>query len=93
MALQNYPWPGNVRELEHTIEKAVILSESNIIGENILQLRPRQNKANELKTLLEVEKKAIKHALDEHNGNFVRAAETLGITRQTIYNKIKKYGI
>jgi len=93
VALSRYLWPGNVRELEHTVEKAVILSDSNTISEKILQLRPRQNEASKPKTLQEVEKKAIKHALEEHNGNFVRAAETLGITRQTIYNKIKKYGI
>ena len=92
-ALHSYPWPGNVRELEHTIEKGVILSETNVISENNLQLRVRNSADSEPKTLQELEKKAIKKAIDEHNGNFVRAAETLGITRQTIYNKMKKYGI
>jgi DNA-binding NtrC family response regulator len=91
--LNSYPWPGNVRELEHTIEKAVILSESNKISENNLQLRPRNNARSEPKTLQELEKRTIIEAIDEHNGNFVQAAATLGITRQTIYNKMKKYGI
>jgi DNA-binding NtrC family response regulator len=58
-----------------------------------LQLRTRNSADSKPRTLQELEKKAIKRAIDEHNGNFVRAAETLGITRQTIYNKIKKYGI
>ena len=91
--LNSYPWPGNVRELEHTIEKGVILSETNVISENNLHLRIRNSRDSEPKTLQELEKKAIKKAIDEHNGNIVRAAETLGITRQTIYNKMKKYGI
>ena len=73
--------------------KRLILSESNIINENDLQLQPRQREARAPKTLQELEKKAIIKAIDEHNGNIVRAAETLGITRQTIYNKMKKYGI
>ena len=91
--LNSYPWPGNVRELEHTIEKGVILSETNVISENNLHLRIRNSRDSEPKTLQELERKAIKKAIDEHNGNIVRAAETLGITRQTIYNKMKKYGI
>jgi DNA-binding NtrC family response regulator len=91
--LNSYLWPGNVRELEHTIEKAVVLSDTNVLNENNLQLRTRNRGNGESKTLQELERKAIINAIDEHNGNYVQAASTLGITRQTIYNKMKKYGI
>lgn len=90
--LMGYSWPGNIRELQNTIEKAVILSESSVIKPEDLYLRP----APEIKsldfitTLEEMEEKMIRLALDKNNGNFTAAAEQLGITRQTLYNRIKK---
>lgn len=90
--LMGYFWPGNIRELQNTIEKAVILSESSVIKAEDLYLRP----APEIKsldfitTLEEMEEKMIRLALDKNNGNFTAAAEQLGITRQTLYNRIKK---
>jgi transcriptional regulator with PAS, ATPase and Fis domain len=90
--LLRYAWPGNIRELQHTIEKAVILSESNIIKPEDLYLRTGSpvNINSSVSTLEEMEKQMIKQALEKNNGNFTAAAEQLGITRQTLYNRIKR---
>ena len=90
--LLRYSWPGNIRELQHTIEKAVILSESNIIKPEDLYLRTGSpvNFNSSVSTLEEMEKKMIQLALEKNNGNFTAAAEQLGITRQTLYNRIKR---
>ncbi|MCX6302709.1 MAG: sigma-54 dependent transcriptional regulator [Bacteroidia bacterium] len=90
--LMSYSWPGNIRELQNTIEKAVILSETSVIKPDDLYLRP----ATEIKsfdfiaTLEEMEEKMMQLALEKNNGNFTAAAEQLGITRQTLYNRLKK---
>jgi DNA-binding NtrC family response regulator len=91
--MHKYAWPGNVRELEHTIEKAVILADTSFITENLLQLQAQKEQRVNPQTLQEIEQEAIKAALEKHHGNIVQAALSLGITRQTIYNKMKKYGI
>jgi DNA-binding NtrC family response regulator len=90
--LLRYSWPGNIRELQHTIEKAVILSESNIIKPDDLYLRTGGpvNINSPVSTLEEMEKHMIQQALEKNNGNFTAAAEQLGITRQTLYNRIKR---
>lgn len=90
--LLNYPWPGNIRELQHTIEKAVILCESDIIKTDDLYLRQLNHFSGNqpFSTLQEMESRMIQQALDKNNGNFTAAAEQLGITRQTLYNRIKK---
>jgi DNA-binding NtrC family response regulator len=90
--LLRYSWPGNIRELQHTIEKAVILSESNIIKPEDLYLRTGSpvNFNSSVSTLEEMEKQMIQLALEKNNGNFTAAAEQLGITRQTLYNRIKR---
>ena len=90
--LLNYAWPGNIRELQHTIEKAVILSEGNILKPDSFFMKPmslpKSNK--EVLTLEEIEYRHIHMAIDRHKGNLSAAAGELGITRQTLYNKIKK---
>jgi DNA-binding NtrC family response regulator len=92
--LLEYNWPGNVRELKHTIEKAVILGESNTISPKDLNL-VLSSKATVVnnKTLEGLERQAMVDALSRHGGNIVHAAKALGITRQTFYNKMKKYGL
>nr|NQU89687.1 sigma-54-dependent Fis family transcriptional regulator [Bacteroidota bacterium] len=94
-ALRNYPWPGNVRELEHAIEKAVIMTTSATLTENDFKSNINFNADDspQPKTLEEIEKQAIIKALKKNNGNLVRAAKELEITRQTIYNKMKKYDL
>jgi DNA-binding NtrC family response regulator len=90
--LLKYKWPGNIRELQHTIEKAVILSESSILKPEDFYLkssdRTMLNGTNT--TLEEAEYRLIKEALERNGGNFSAAADQLGITRQTLYNKLKK---
>ena len=90
--LLKYSWTGNIRELQHTIEKAVILSETSILTPEDLNLKQYGNADinNSFNTLEEVEKKMIRQALEKNSGNFTAAAEQLGITRQTLYNRIKK---
>lgn len=89
--LTGYSWPGNIRELQNTIEKAVILSEDNIIKPEDLYLRPvNETGSSTFSTLEEMEENMIRTALEKNNGNFTAAAEQLGITRQTLYNKLKK---
>lgn len=90
--LMKYSWPGNIRELQHTIEKAVILSENTILKpEDFFMRQITCGKLSETaQTLGEMEKMMIRQALEKNNGNLTAAAEQLGITRQTLYNKLKK---
>jgi DNA-binding NtrC family response regulator len=92
--LLKYTWPGNIRELQHTIEKAVILSEGSVLKPEdffIRPLIPLKPSKTEL-TLNDMETRMINHAIEKHHGNLSAAADQLGITRQTLYNKIKKSG-
>ena len=92
--LLGYLWPGNIRELQHTIEKAVILSDNHVLKPEDFFMRPVASGKNitpEI-TLEEMERRMINLAIEKNNGNLSAAAEQLGITRQTLYNKIKKSG-
>lgn len=90
--LQKYHWPGNVRELEHSMEKAVILCDSKTVGEDSFLFRRTPSKSTSSPvTLEEIEKQVILEALDRHEGNYSSAAKQLGITRQTLYNKVKRF--
>jgi len=90
--LLKYSWPGNIRELQHTIEKAVILSETSVLKAEDLYLKSAQLAGNSysFSTISEMESQMIRLALEKNNGNFTAAAEQLGVTRQTLYNKVKK---
>ena len=92
--LANYSWPGNVRELQHSIEKAVIMSDAMVLLPSDFEFRPesRPHHQNEM-TLDEVEKKTILESLRRNNNNLSIVAAKLGITRQTLYNKLRKYNI
>jgi DNA-binding NtrC family response regulator len=93
--LLKYTWPGNIRELQHTMERCVILSENNLLTVNDFMFNQRQTKALNTAdiTIDEMEKNMIITALKKHDGNYSTAAEQLGITRQTLYNKTKRYKI
>lgn len=93
--LTEYRWPGNIRELQHTIEKAVILCETNMIEPSDLMLKYSTGDMFEdtNKTIDEMEKQMIINALNKNKGNMSAVATRLGITRQTLYNKIRKYGL
>jgi len=90
--LMSYRWPGNVRELQHTVERAVILSEDKILKPTDFLLNQKIELSLESmpNTLSEMEQLMITNTLKRNNGNYSAAAEQLGITRQTLYNKIKK---
>lgn len=90
-------FPGNIRQLEHLIEKAVILTEGDTItAEQFAELScqpARPSSASAPVTLEEMERKMIADSIQQCDGNLSQAASRLGITRQTLYNKIKKYGL
>jgi len=94
--LISHPWPGNIRELEHAIEKAVILSEKDMVSNLVLTPRVESGSAPTATSTLNLEaheKMVIQQALREQQGNISAAAKTLGINRSTLYQKMKKYGI
>lgn len=91
--LKEQSWFGNIRELEHMVEKAVIIAEGSILNCNDFDF-PRGKKepiSQEATTLEEMEYNMIKNAIDKYNGNLSLVANQLGISRQTLYNKIKRY--
>ncbi|WP_394748166.1 sigma-54-dependent transcriptional regulator [Spongiimicrobium salis] len=90
--LMAYHWPGNVRELQHTLERTVILSEGSILKPQdfLLNSKSMPSFENSTATLDEMEQKMINEALQKHDGNYSAAANQLGISRQTLYNKMKK---
>ncbi len=94
--LTSLPWYGNIRELQHAIEKAVILSDGGMIAAEDIdggnQTR-REKPLEEVLTLDEMECRMIEKTIKECEGNLSVVAARLGISRQTLYNKIKRYGI
>lgn len=92
--LKLHPWYGNIRELEHVIEKAVIICDNAYIPAELFQLTRRVGKQEAAaSTLEEMEMQMIRKTLDKCNGNLSAVATQLGITRQTLYNKMKKHGL
>lgn len=92
--LMLHPWSGNIRELEHAIEKAVIICDGAFLSAELFQLTRRQEvREAPVSTLEDMEKKMISDTLEKCSGNLSAVAAQLGITRQTLYNKMKKYGL
>lgn len=92
--LSNHDWPGNVRELQHAIEKAVIMSDSDMLKPPDFVFSTSVSRAYHAEmTLEEMEKKMIADSLRRYGNNISVAAGKLGITRQTLYNKMKSYGL
>lgn len=98
--LEIHKWPGNVRELINVIEHAVNMAPGRDILVEHLPANLRQDAAKsrhgeavEIKTLKELEKDAIKKAMVYFNGNITKASKSLGIGRNTLYDKMNKYGI
>ena len=94
-------WEGNVRELQHAVEKAVIMSDDGVIRPDAFPAPTVEAAADshdagdggDAATLEEMERRMIRQAIAAHNGNLTLVAQQLGITRQTLYNKIKRYGL
>jgi len=102
LRLLDYHWPGNVRELENSIEYAVVINKdkngwievsqlpSGLVSDNSLSATPPPARS---KTILDSEKKLLKDVLEESNWNKSQAAIRLGISRSTLYGKLKRYQI
>ncbi|GAA3629047.1 sigma-54-dependent transcriptional regulator [Flavivirga jejuensis] len=92
---QNYQWPGNLRELSNIIKRATLLTQSEIIDENVLPGELKQTNENKVLSnkfsTKENEKELIINALKEVDNNKTQAAKLLSITRKTLYNKMKEY--
>ncbi|MCU7808492.1 MAG: sigma-54 dependent transcriptional regulator, partial [Candidatus Thiodiazotropha sp. (ex Semelilucina semeliformis)] len=95
--LQAMPFPGNVRELKNIIERAITLCNSPWISTSDLQTQENISHDTSTPTLRksieETERKAISNALSENNGKINLAAESLGISRKSLWEKMKRYGI
>lgn len=102
---QQYSWPGNIRELQHTIERAVILSQTGLSPTGVAQgglLEPGGGQpgsktpssltpVQETLQLEDMERQLIQKALQQHNGNITDVARTLGLSRQALYRRMEKY--
>ncbi len=97
VTLQEYAWPGNVRELRNVIERAVLLSQNEQIGPGDLRFafaRPAEPRPSEgAATLKDVERRHIEASLRAAGGNIEQTARTLGISKSSLYERLKRFGI
>lgn len=99
--MESYGWPGNVRELENRLQRAVIMSESPVVDTESLGFVPgnvRHEVSSSLAMTLKeardgVERDMLVAAMEKHGGNIAKAAESLGISRPTLYDLMKKHGL
>ena len=95
--LKSYPWPGNIRELRHAIERAVILSDSQVLQPSDFPFSEAARREEELVfenyNLENIERLIIRKALTKHNGNITHVARELGLTRTSLYRRMEKYGL
>jgi DNA-binding NtrC family response regulator len=95
-AIKNFDWPGNVRQLQNEIQRAVLMCEGDMIDTkdlSITTMTAQQGEPEDLTLMEAMERNAILQMLKETGGNKLETAKRLGIGRQTLYNKIKIYGI
>jgi DNA-binding NtrC family response regulator len=97
--MNKHPWPGNIRELQHALERAIILSNSNVLQPEDFNLTASTSRENDHPLSLdqynleEVEKLLIRKVLKKYNGNITQAASELGLTRSSLYRRLEKYGL
>ncbi len=96
--LMKYPFPGNVRELQYTMERAIIMSDNEVLSEKDLLFSPIESTAGNANEhddfkLSTIEKNTILHVIEKHNGNISKAAKELGLTRTALYRRLSKYDI
>jgi DNA-binding NtrC family response regulator len=97
--MHKHHWPGNIRELQHSIERAVILSNGSVLQPEDFNLTVSATKEESAQLSLdqynleEVEKLLIRKVLKKYNGNITQAASELGLTRSSLYRRLEKYGL
>lgn len=100
--LKDYPWPGNIRELQNVVERAVILAQSpNLsLSDFVIQTQPiekdysrQANVTHTISSVQDLEYRSLVKAIESCHGNMSQAAELLGICRDTLYRRLKKYNI
>jgi transcriptional regulator with PAS, ATPase and Fis domain len=92
-ALRRHEWPGNVRELRNVLERALIMCDGPVIDAEHLRLRAKKDvPLSSITDLGILEKQAIERAMRDANGNKVRAAKQLGISRMQLYTRLRKCG-
>jgi DNA-binding NtrC family response regulator len=97
--MTKHPWPGNIRELQHSLERAIILSNSSVLQPedfNFATPTPRESDQQinlDQFNLDEVEKLLIRKVLKKYNGNITQAAAELGLTRSSLYRRLEKHGL
>jgi DNA-binding NtrC family response regulator len=96
--LEKYSWPGNVRELQHAVERAIIMSDGDVLQPSDFFLSSAALSQGSVVAidhlnLDEVEKSVVRKALAKHGGNVSHAAKELGLTRAALYRRMEKYGL
>jgi DNA-binding NtrC family response regulator len=93
--LLDYSWPGNVRELDHSVERAVLMAQGDVVRPSDLGLRTARESPGKLEdmSLEEVERFLIQKTLARHGGNVSHAANALGLSRSGLYRRLKKHGL
>jgi two-component system response regulator HydG len=95
--LEVHSWPGNIRELQHALERAIILSDSEVLTEQDFRFlqsnQDPETTADATLNIEEMERKLILKAMQLHKGNITKAAEDLGLTRAALYRRLDKFGI
>jgi DNA-binding NtrC family response regulator len=94
-ALKNYAWPGNIRELNHTVERAVLMSQGHSVTAADLGLRAGQTGMSRLEDMPieDVEKILVQKALERCQGNISQAAQALGLSRSALYRRLERYDV
>jgi DNA-binding NtrC family response regulator len=94
--MKQYAWPGNIRELQHSVERAVILSENNSLSFPDFQFKNQSSSPNnesDSLDLVENEKSLILKAIERTQGHMSKAAKELGVTRSSLYRRLEKYDL
>ncbi len=95
--LQKYQWPGNIRELQHAIERAIIMTDNNVLDSDDFFFLSQNSKGEDVITdtynLETVERSVIQKAVTKYNGNISKAAKELGLTRASLYRRLEKHGL
>jgi len=96
--LLQYHYPGNVRELQYTIERAIIMSDGEVLHPQDLIFSPIESATTTIVetddlNLSSIEKNTILRVIEKHNGNITKAARELGLTRTALYRRLSKYDI